>query len=325
MRERRHAWTRHIPRGGRLAATAALFAAALLGVLALAPGATRAQTATSVAIGTTTAGDVLVGPNGMTLYLFTRDAPGVSNCSGGCLTAWPPLLVDAGIDPTAAAGLTGTLAVIDRAEGRQVTYNGWPLYYYAQDAAAGDAVGENVGGVWFTIPTDVANQVSYLTAQDQALPSANTVTVRTAAHSAPFYIAIHEGTATGFGDVIGASALMAPGMYANVVVPTIRPLANGEYVWPMLHTEDSGNTVYDSAAVDLPINAGAAGNADFGGIAVFSALIGDAPVAAPVPAAAATGNAGLTTATGTPVAWLVAALALAIVLVGGARAVARRR
>lgn len=263
----------------------------------------------------------------MTLYLFTRDAPGVSNCSGGCLTAWLPLLVDAGIDPTAAVGLTGALDVIDRAEGRQVTYNGSPLYYYAKDAAVGDAVGESVGGVWFTVPTNVANQVSYLTAQDQPLPTTNTMTIRTAAHSAPFYIVIHEGTADSFGAVIGATALMQPGLYANVNVSLIRPLTNGEYVWAMLHTEDSGNAVYDSAAVDLPINAGATGNADFGGIAVSRALIGEAPAAAlaPVPVAAATGNAGLATASGTPIAWLIAGLALAVVLVGGARAVGRRR
>ena len=29
----------------------------------------------------------------MTLYLFTRDEPGVSNCAGDCLVNWPPLLV----------------------------------------------------------------------------------------------------------------------------------------------------------------------------------------------------------------------------------------
>ena len=43
---------------------------------------------------TGTFGDILIGPNGLTLYIFDRDTEGVSNCSGGCLNAWPPLLVD---------------------------------------------------------------------------------------------------------------------------------------------------------------------------------------------------------------------------------------
>lgn len=36
-------------------------------------------------------GDILVGSNGLTLYIFDRDTEGVSNCSGGCLNAWPPV------------------------------------------------------------------------------------------------------------------------------------------------------------------------------------------------------------------------------------------
>ena len=33
----------------------------------------------------------------------------------------------------------------------QVTYNGWPLYYYEKDKAAGDVTGQDVGGVWFVV------------------------------------------------------------------------------------------------------------------------------------------------------------------------------
>ena len=35
---------------------------------------------------------MLTGTNGMTLYTFTRDTPGVSNCNGNCAAAWPPLM-----------------------------------------------------------------------------------------------------------------------------------------------------------------------------------------------------------------------------------------
>jgi predicted lipoprotein with Yx(FWY)xxD motif len=33
----------------------------------------------------------------------------------------------------------------------QVTYNGWPLYYWKNDSKPGDVTGENVQGVWFVI------------------------------------------------------------------------------------------------------------------------------------------------------------------------------
>jgi len=32
-----------------------------------------------------------------------------------------------------------------------VTYNGWPLYYYEKDKAAGDVTGQDVGGVWYVL------------------------------------------------------------------------------------------------------------------------------------------------------------------------------
>lgn len=97
-------------------------------------------------------GPFLVGPNGMTLYLFTKDAPGVSNCSGDCLANWPPLLVAAGQQPVLQPGLAGTLGTIARDDGTfQVTFNDMPLYYWVNDAQPGDATGQNVGEVWFVI------------------------------------------------------------------------------------------------------------------------------------------------------------------------------
>ena len=33
----------------------------------------------------------------------------------------------------------------------QVTYNSWPLYYYAKDQAPGDVTGQDVGSVWYVV------------------------------------------------------------------------------------------------------------------------------------------------------------------------------
>ena len=99
----------------------------------------------------------LVDSDGMTLYLFTNDEPGQSNCEGDCIANWPPLVVESEDDLAAGDGATGELGVIERADdgSLQVTYNGWPLYYWAADEAAGDTSGHEVGDVWFVVPPDV--------------------------------------------------------------------------------------------------------------------------------------------------------------------------
>jgi len=94
-------------------------------------------------------GTILVDGDGMTLYLFTNDSPGVSTCEGACLAAWPPLLGR----PQAGAGADDSLlGSLTRTDGTpQVTYNGWPLYYWAQDAAPGDTNGQGVNDVWWVV------------------------------------------------------------------------------------------------------------------------------------------------------------------------------
>jgi predicted lipoprotein with Yx(FWY)xxD motif len=117
-----------------------------------APGAAQPGGPATVNIGQTAAlGSFLVDSKGLTLYLFTKDTPNTSNCYGGCASYWPPLLTKGA--PVAGAGVTASmLGTTTRTDGTtQVTYNGWPLYYYASDKAAGDVTGENVQGVWFVV------------------------------------------------------------------------------------------------------------------------------------------------------------------------------
>lgn len=95
-----------------------------------------------------TMGSVLVGPSGMTLYVYPRDKVGTSNCYGGCATNWPPLLVTE--EPVAPPGLSGALGTTTRTDGtKQVTFNGMPLYYWVKDVKPGDTTGHLVGKVWF--------------------------------------------------------------------------------------------------------------------------------------------------------------------------------
>ena len=110
-----------------------------------------AMAAGTVAIATTDLGDVLVDAKGMTLYMFDADAQGDSTCYDQCATAWPPLMVDG--DPAAGEGVDAALlGTTERTDGTtQVTYDGWPLYYWARDAAAGDVTGQGVSGIWWVL------------------------------------------------------------------------------------------------------------------------------------------------------------------------------
>jgi predicted lipoprotein with Yx(FWY)xxD motif len=97
-------------------------------------------------------GDFLVGPRWMTLYMFTNDEDGVSNCYEQCATNWPPYIVAENDRLTAGEGIKGELSTTERTDGKlQVTYNGMPLYYFAHDTAPGDATGEGAGDVWYVI------------------------------------------------------------------------------------------------------------------------------------------------------------------------------
>lgn len=98
-------------------------------------------------------GAYLTGLNGMTLYILTTDTPDTSSCTGTCATNWPPLTVAPGATITGPSGATAAFATSARSDGTmQVTYNHWPLYYYAGDSAAGDAKGQGKNGTWFVAP-----------------------------------------------------------------------------------------------------------------------------------------------------------------------------
>ncbi|MCB2176940.1 MAG: hypothetical protein KQH57_14100 [Actinomycetales bacterium] len=115
----------------------------------------EAGSGTAVQVGSTSLGDVLVDQAGMTLYMFDKDTQGgPSTCYDQCASAWPPLLTDGA--PAAGTGADdGKLGTVERTDGAtQVTYDGWPLYYWAQDAKPGDVNGQGVNDVWWVLDAD---------------------------------------------------------------------------------------------------------------------------------------------------------------------------
>jgi predicted lipoprotein with Yx(FWY)xxD motif len=110
-----------------------------------------------VTVSHTSAGDALAGADGMTLYIFKADTAGTSTCYDACADKWPAFLGD-GSEVNAGSGISGAFGTTTRDDGsRQVTHGGQPLYYFSDDAAAGDAKGEGFGGVWFIAPIDEAS------------------------------------------------------------------------------------------------------------------------------------------------------------------------
>lgn len=104
-------------------------------------------------------GSVLTDENGKTLYFFSHDASDTSSCSGACIVTWPVFYKDSA---TFDASLTkADFGTITRSDGsKQSTYKGWPLYYFKNDANAGDIQGDGVGGIWFVAKPDYTVMLS---------------------------------------------------------------------------------------------------------------------------------------------------------------------
>lgn len=101
-----------------------------------------------------THGPILTDANGVAVYLFKKDTQNgtASACTEqDCTSNWTPVTTQGA--PVAGEGaLQNLLGTITRPDGTmQVTYNGWPLYYYTKDTGSGSTSGQAVGSVWFLV------------------------------------------------------------------------------------------------------------------------------------------------------------------------------
>ncbi len=114
-----------------------------------AAGSIAAGDSVGVKFADTALGKIIVESDGTTLYMFTKDTKGVSNCSGGCASAWPPLVGTPALGDGVGAE---DVSSITRADGtKQVTFYGFPLYTFKGDAKPGDTNGQGEGGVWYVV------------------------------------------------------------------------------------------------------------------------------------------------------------------------------
>jgi predicted lipoprotein with Yx(FWY)xxD motif len=95
---------------------------------------TSAASAGPVSIQSVDGTDVLVDADGRTLYSAEVEKGGHILCTDGCTSFWDPLTATADEAKTASADLDVDLGVVKRPDGdRQLTFNGLPLYSFAEE------------------------------------------------------------------------------------------------------------------------------------------------------------------------------------------------
>ena len=106
-------------------------------------------TAEGVHVAQSDLGDILVDPDGFTLYVFTNDTSGASTCYDACADLWPPVDGATPIGSDLDASIFGSTTRDDGSE--QLTVNGMPLYVYTPDTSPGEVNGQGFNGVWFVV------------------------------------------------------------------------------------------------------------------------------------------------------------------------------
>lgn len=120
-------------------------------------GAKSASADTVITTSSGSVGTYLVSGSGRALYMWVKDTKGKSACYGACAGAWPPVLATGNVVAEGGAKAS-ELGTITRTDGtKQVTYDGWPLYYFAGDPSAGTTKGQGSDGFgaqwWLLAPS----------------------------------------------------------------------------------------------------------------------------------------------------------------------------
>ena len=91
-------------------------------------------------------GRVLVDAKGSALYSPDQEKNGTIRCTGSCTSIWLPLTLPHGASrPSAGSSLMSKLGTVMRPDGKtQVTFDGKPLYRFAEDSSPGKVSGNGV-------------------------------------------------------------------------------------------------------------------------------------------------------------------------------------
>ena len=142
-------------RRNRLTVAASVMVALIVSASALGGGAaTSTPTVVKTAFNKKLGATIVVDAKGRTLYMFTSDPPGKSDCTVenlNCSGIWPPLITKG--KPRAGKGIVrAKLGTFRRRNGQlQVTYNRHALYRYIDDKKPGDVLGQKWMDLWYVL------------------------------------------------------------------------------------------------------------------------------------------------------------------------------
>lgn len=111
-------------------------------------------------------GKIVTTGSGLTVYRFDADTsnPPMSNCNGGCVKAWPPVLVAGSGTPQVKGVSASLVGELTRSDGtKQLTIAGWPMYTYAGDSGPGTTAGQGnqgFGAAWWAVTPTGAKAAS---------------------------------------------------------------------------------------------------------------------------------------------------------------------
>ena len=103
----------------------------------------------------------------------------MSDCSGACAAAWPPVPATGKL--TASGGVKASdLGTITRSGGtKQATYDGHPLYYFVGDSGPDQTVGQgsdNFGAKWWLVAPSGARITAAHAASTAGAPASSAPT-----------------------------------------------------------------------------------------------------------------------------------------------------
>lgn len=107
----------------------------------------------------TSVGKYLTDGAGRTLYVYLPDTTNRSNCYGACAAKWPPLssMTKPALSPSSGlnSNLVAEVPRLDLPSNMyQISYYGWPLYYYYLDTKPGDIKGQGIDNLWYVLGPD---------------------------------------------------------------------------------------------------------------------------------------------------------------------------
>jgi len=107
-------------------------------------------------------GTKMIDSHGLTIYRLSSDRAGRSHCSAACKRVWVPVTSPGG-KPHAGAGFRQSdVGSMQRSDGSdQVTFDGFPLYYFTGDKTPGETGGEGrtaLAGTASAVPSSIATR-----------------------------------------------------------------------------------------------------------------------------------------------------------------------